>query len=43
MSKLVTHQVVTEAEGPWAKSEGLAVSRHPLAVVKEAEKGYGYG
>lgn len=24
-----------KAEGPWAKSEGLAVSRHPLAVVKE--------
>eukprot|EP00434_Breviolum_minutum_P045619 symbB.v1.2.040942.t1/scaffold7283.1/size13980/1 len=23
------------AEGPWAKSEGLKVSRHPLAVVKE--------
>eukprot|EP00435_Cladocopium_sp_Y103_P066989 s112_g29.t1 len=24
-----------KAEGPWAKAEGLAVSRHPLAVVKE--------
>ena len=35
--------LLVEAEGPWAKSEGLAVSRHPLAVVKEAGEGYGYG